>query len=115
MSPQSCFVKMSYFAIDFQTEMPYLLSPPQGWEVFLRSLKIRQQLLALSHWLLATICDPLLIECVGNDGDDHGIRGIQKICDPSANFGTSWDTLGRNGMNMGGRAGVLAENAGRGP
>jgi hypothetical protein len=26
------FVKMYYFAIDFDTEMPYSLVPPQGWE-----------------------------------------------------------------------------------
>jgi hypothetical protein len=28
----SGFVKMYYFAIDFSTEMPYPLAPPQGWE-----------------------------------------------------------------------------------
>jgi hypothetical protein len=27
------FVKMYYFAIDFEAEMPYPLAPPQGWEV----------------------------------------------------------------------------------
>jgi len=26
------FVKMYYFAIDFEIEMPYPLAPPQGWE-----------------------------------------------------------------------------------
>jgi hypothetical protein len=26
------FVKMYYFAIDFDREMPYPLAPPQGWE-----------------------------------------------------------------------------------
>jgi hypothetical protein len=25
-------VKMYYFAIDFECEMPYPLAPPQGWE-----------------------------------------------------------------------------------
>ena len=28
-------VKMYYFAIDFVCEMPYPLTPPQGWEVVL--------------------------------------------------------------------------------
>jgi hypothetical protein len=32
-------VKMSYFAIDFECEMPYPLAPPQGWEAQVRSLK----------------------------------------------------------------------------
>jgi hypothetical protein len=26
-------VKMSYFVVDFEAEMPYPLAPPQGWEV----------------------------------------------------------------------------------
>jgi hypothetical protein len=30
MFPSACFVKMSYFAIDFCIEMPYPLAPPQG-------------------------------------------------------------------------------------
>jgi hypothetical protein len=28
----ACFVKMYYFAIAFQIEIPYHLAPPQGWE-----------------------------------------------------------------------------------
>jgi hypothetical protein len=28
----ACFVKMSYFVLDFDGEMPYPLAPPQGWE-----------------------------------------------------------------------------------
>jgi len=27
------FVKMSFFALDFEIEMSYPLAPPQGWEV----------------------------------------------------------------------------------
>jgi hypothetical protein len=26
------FVKMSFFVLDFEREMPYPLAPPQGWE-----------------------------------------------------------------------------------
>jgi len=26
------FVKMSYFALDFEREIPYPPAPPQGWE-----------------------------------------------------------------------------------
>jgi hypothetical protein len=33
MFPGSWVVKMSLFALDFGTEMPYPLAPPQGWEV----------------------------------------------------------------------------------
>jgi hypothetical protein len=29
------FVKMYYFALDFDGEMPYPLAPPQGWEAVL--------------------------------------------------------------------------------
>jgi hypothetical protein len=32
MVSEGGFVKMYYFAIDFSTEMPYPLAPPQGWE-----------------------------------------------------------------------------------
>lgn len=32
MFPEACFVKMYYFAIAFQIEIPYHLAPPQGWE-----------------------------------------------------------------------------------
>jgi hypothetical protein len=32
MFPGACFVKMSYFVLDFAREMPYPLAPPQGWE-----------------------------------------------------------------------------------
>jgi hypothetical protein len=29
------FVKMYYFALEFDREMPYPLAPPQGWEAVL--------------------------------------------------------------------------------
>jgi hypothetical protein len=32
--PEAWFVKMYYFAIAFQMEMPYPLAPPQGWKQF---------------------------------------------------------------------------------
>jgi len=32
MVPEACFVKVYYFAIDFEREMPYPPAPPQGWE-----------------------------------------------------------------------------------
>jgi hypothetical protein len=35
MFPEACFVKMSYFLLDFAIEMPYPLAPPQGWEAVL--------------------------------------------------------------------------------
>jgi hypothetical protein len=31
--PSDSVVKMSFFALDFGIEMPYPLTPPQGWEV----------------------------------------------------------------------------------
>ena len=37
--PEGGFVKMSEFLLDFATEMPYPLAPPQGWKQF-GSLKI---------------------------------------------------------------------------
>jgi len=45
---EGSFVKMYYFAIDFEIEMPYPLAPPQGWEVILGSLKN-------SSWQIATV------------------------------------------------------------
>jgi len=33
--PQPPFVKMYYFALDLEAEMPYPLAPPQGWEAVL--------------------------------------------------------------------------------
>ena len=45
------FVKVSFFALDFEMKMPYPLPPPQGWEVHFGSLKI--ELLATSNWQLA--------------------------------------------------------------
>jgi hypothetical protein len=40
MFPEASFVKMYYFALDFDGEMPYPLAPPQGWEA-IRSLKTK--------------------------------------------------------------------------
>jgi hypothetical protein len=35
MLPQTWFVKMYYFALEFDGEMPYPLAPPQGWNAVL--------------------------------------------------------------------------------
>jgi hypothetical protein len=48
MSSVRGFVKMYYFAIDFDAEMPYPLAPPQGWEI--SSILENKQ---LSNWQLA--------------------------------------------------------------
>jgi hypothetical protein len=48
-------VKMYYFAIDFEAEMPYPLAPPQGWEAQDRSLKTSSKQSAVSIQPLAKL------------------------------------------------------------
>ena len=55
MFPGACFVKMSYFLLDFAIEMPYHLAPPQGREAvwIIENLAVSTQQSAIGQcWYL---------------------------------------------------------------